>query len=131
MSPVRCDATMSEVSGRYSRLLAAIPLRHPPRTAGIQPERPVRAFSQRTAWTSVRAANMDTKKAIFVSGEDVTSTMPGRPSKIPVCAGPGGRAWAGDSSSNRSSLAFSDPSRVTRSRSSAISRSSEVPGRRA
>ena len=37
---------MSEVSGRYSRLLAAIPLRHPPRTAGIQPERPVRAFSQ-------------------------------------------------------------------------------------
>ena len=58
---------MSEVSGRCSRLLVAIALRHPPRTAGIQPERPVRAFSQRTVWTSARAANRDAKKAIFAS----------------------------------------------------------------
>ena len=56
--------------------------------------------------------------------------MPGGPSKIPVCVGPGGRAWAGVSSSNRSSLAFSDLSRATWSRSPASSRSREVPGRR-
>ena len=64
------------------------------------------------------------------SGEDVASTKPGGPSKIPVCAGPGGRAWAGDSSSNRSSLAFSDPSLATWFRSAASSRSSEVLDRR-
>src|SRR5665647_2080800 len=81
---------MSSVSGRYSRLSAPTPLRHPPLTAGIHPDRPVRAFSQRTAYTSLRAANIEAKKATFAPGGDDASTMAGGPSKIPVWVGPGG-----------------------------------------
>jgi len=42
-----------KVSGAFR----SIPFRHPPATAGIHPLTPVLAFSQRTAYTSVRARN--------------------------------------------------------------------------
>src|SRR3954453_14365442 len=48
-SPDRWAVMTSSVSGRYPRSAAGTLLRQPPRTAGTQPARPVRAFSHRTA----------------------------------------------------------------------------------
>lgn len=118
----------SSVSGRYCRCAGGTPLRHPPRTAGTQPALPVRGFSQRSAYTSGRAANSAAKNATFAAAGEPACTGPGSRSKMPVCTGPGGAASGGDSSSSRSSRAFSARSRATSARSPADSSSPAANG---
>jgi hypothetical protein len=84
----------------------------------------VRGFSQRSAYTSPRAANRARKNATFAAGADPASTGPGGRSKNPVWAGPGGLACAGVSSSSRSSLPFSARNRSTWARNPANSNAS-------
>lgn len=111
----------SSDSGRYSRCAAGTPRSRPPRTAGIHPDLPDRAFSHRTAYTSRRAANNAAKKATFALGEESACTAPGAASKIPVCTEPGRTACCGVNSNSRTSLAFSACSRVTWVRNAASS----------
>lgn len=64
-----------------------MPLRHPPATAGIHPLTSVRVFSQRTAYTSVRARNRSVYKASLSSTGDDIVTGPG--AAAASCSGAG------------------------------------------
>ena len=121
-SPERCAVITSSVSGRYSRSAAGTPLRQPPRTAGVQPERPDRAFCHRTTYTSGRAGNNAAKKATLAAAGEPACTGPGAASNTPVRIGPDGRASSGVSSSRRSNREFSARNRATSSRSPEVRR---------
>src|SRR3954465_12549628 len=94
-SPDRWAVITSSVGGRYSRSATGTPLRQPPRIAGVQPDRPDRAFSHRSAYASGRAGNNVAKKATLAAAVEPAWTGPGAASNTPVYTGPGGRASLG------------------------------------
>ena len=104
--PVRWSAITCGVSGRYGALARSIPLRHWPATAGIQPERPSRSVSQRTAY----GLHLDRCRA----GGGCAGEAEPRPTGEPGWSRPGGwsrmrclLAACSLSSSSLRSLAFS------------------------
>jgi hypothetical protein len=88
---------------------------------GSHPPRPVRALSQRSAYTSVRAPNRPAKNATFCAGTDRACTGPTGPASQ-LWVGRAGSASFADSSSRRINRAFSARNRVTRDRRPSSSR---------
>ena len=66
-----------------------MPLRQPPATAGIHPAAPVRGFSHRTAYTSVRARNRSANSASLSATGDAIVTRPGAATGADSCSGAG------------------------------------------
>ena len=84
-----------------------MPLRQPPSTAGTHPELPVRLFSQRMAYTSVREANSLRKNRTLSAAGDDAVTGPGWSRNSPVWVARGGRACSAVSSRSLRNRAFS------------------------
>ena len=107
-SPFRCEAGTAGVSGGSLRSSCRIPFCQPPRTAGTQPDFPVRWLSYLMAYTSGRAANSAPKNAALRVLRRTVVCPPGR------CLEEGGLRGAGRGSLPRGQIQQLEQPRVLR-----------------